>query len=57
MGGDVRHRTRPVTCPGCWAFDFCELDEVGALRADELGKRRPPTWEPYHQSDLCRRNA
>lgn len=40
------------TCPGCWAFDICELDEVGAPGADELREQTTRHWEPYHQREI-----
>jgi hypothetical protein len=40
------------TCPSCWAFDICELDEVGAPGADELKEATTRHWEPYHQREV-----
>lgn len=40
------------TCPSCWAFDFCELDEVGAPGAEEMKQEVTRHWEPYHQREI-----
>jgi hypothetical protein len=40
------------TCPSCWAFDICELDEVGAPGAEELKEAMTRSWEPYHQREV-----
>lgn len=39
------------TCPGCWAFDICELHEMGA----DWGEMRAistKTWEPYAAHEI-----
>src|SRR5262245_46261957 len=40
------------TCPGCWCFDFCELDEVGAPGAQEVKEQLTRPWQPYHQREV-----
>lgn len=40
------------TCPSCWAFDICELDEVGAPGVEELKEATTRHWEPYHQREV-----
>jgi hypothetical protein len=39
------------TCPGCWAFDFCELDEIGADWKEMRGLISKP-WDPYEAHEV-----
>lgn len=34
------------TCAGCWLFDFCELNEIGASW-QEMREHVVKSWEPY----------
>ena len=34
------------TCPGCWCFDFCELNEIGA-DWEEMRGHISKKWDPY----------
>lgn len=39
------------TCPGCWCFDFCELDEIGA-DWEEMRGHISKGWDPYEQHTI-----
>jgi hypothetical protein len=39
------------TCPGCWCFDFCELNEIGA-DWKEMRKLASKGWEPYEEHEV-----
>ena len=39
------------TCPGCWCFDFCELNEIGADWT-EMRALASRSWEPYEAHEI-----
>lgn len=39
------------TCPGCWAFDICELHEVGADYESVIAETTRP-WDPYEAHEI-----
>jgi hypothetical protein len=38
------------TCPGCWCFDFCELNEMGA-DWEEMRSLIVKEWDPYAEHE------
>jgi hypothetical protein len=51
---EIDHYKNPgmFTCPMCWAFDICELDEVGAPGAEDMKEQTTRLWEPYHRREV-----
>jgi hypothetical protein len=39
------------TCPGCWAFDICELHEIGQDWPEMLEMTTKP-WDPYSEHEV-----
>lgn len=51
--GKRAHYKNPgqFTCAGCWAFDMCELHEIGQ-DWEELRSMTTKSWDPYAQHEL-----